>query len=26
MDKAARGLADQTRGLQSYAAGVCVAP
>ncbi len=25
MDKAARGLADQTRGLQSYAAGVCVA-
>ena len=26
MDSAARRLADQTRGLQSYAAGVCVAP
>lgn len=26
MDKAARSLADQTRALQGYAAGVCVAP
>ncbi len=26
VDSAARRLADQTRGLQSYAAGVCVAP
>ncbi len=26
MDKAVRSLADQTRALQGYAAGVCVAP
>lgn len=26
MDKAARSLADQTRALQGYAAGVCVSP